>query len=131
MSGVQTLRSYQDVSAQAQTVAADSGVKALIAGRTGWTVYVQKIRINVTTTAAQTATVRAATTETVVLATVPSDPGIGVREFDFGEDGWALPSGEGLEQSLSAAGLAFAITVQAYMKLTPNTAITAAALAAS
>jgi hypothetical protein len=131
MSGVHTLRSYQDVSVSRQTVAADSGVASLIAARASWQVFVQKISVNVTTSAAQTATFRASTTETVVLGTVPSDPGIGVIEFDFGEDGWALPVGEGLEQSLSAAGLAFAVTVQAYRKLPANTAIAVATLAAS
>lgn len=123
MSGVSTLRSYQDVSAQAQTVAADSGVKALVAGITGWQIFIQRILVNVTTSAAQTVTFRAATTETIVLGAVPSAPGVGVREFDFGEKGWALPVGEGLEQSLSAAGLAFAVVVQAYAKLPADTAV--------
>jgi len=131
MSGVQTLRSFQDVSVQQQTVAADTAAVTLIAARAGWTVYVQKIKFNVTTSAAVTASVRALTTTTVVIAGLPSSPGVGVVEFDFGEDGWALPAGEGLERTLSGAGNAFALTVQAYRKLTPNTAIAAATLAAS
>lgn len=131
MAGVQTLRSYQDVSAQQQTVAADTAAVTLIAARAGWTTYVQKIEINITTDNAATVTVRALTTTAVILARTPASPGIGVRIFDFGEDGWALPAGEGLERILSGAGLAFAMTVQAYRKLTPNTAIAAATLAAS
>lgn len=131
MSGTATLRSYQDVSAQAQTLAAGTGVVTLIANRANWQTYIQNIRVNVTTSAAPTATFRANTTETVVLAIVPANPEVGVIEFDFGEDGFALPAGEGLEYALSAAGLAFAVTVQAYRKLIPNTAIPVATLAAS
>ena len=91
--------------------------RALVANKAGWTVYVQKVAVQVTTDNAATASLRSITTGEVIAKTAAS-PGLGPIVFDFGADGYALPEGEGLELTGSGAGLGAAIAVQMYQKRT-------------
>jgi hypothetical protein len=124
------LQRYTNVSRSGAVGAADTGPITPIANRAGWTTYIQKIACNVTTSAAVTASFQAITANTPLFV-LPSTPGVGDREIDFGPDGYALPAGEGLEIVLSGAGNAFAYAITAYQKLTPNTAIPLRTLEAS
>ncbi len=102
---------------------------ALIAARTGFTVYIQKIVISVTTTAAQTVILADSAGTPVVVAGLAASPALGPYTWDFGPEGTPLTADTGLTYTLSAAGLAMRIHVQAYYKQT--TALTVAAHAAS
>jgi hypothetical protein len=125
------LTRFQDVSVSAVVEAADNHsatAKALITGKEGWTVYVQRILISVTTTAATTQEIQ--DTDDVPIAGLAATPALGAHEWDFGEVGFALTADEGLEYTNSGAGVACAIQVQAYMKRTEGAAVSQAASAA-
>ena len=126
MSGVSTLRSYQDVSTQTSVADDAVGPIALVAARTGWATYIQRILVNVGTSATETVTLQSDGTGALVLAILPVDSPLGVITFDFGEDGVLLPAGEGLEAVLSDDGYALTIVVQAYRKLPPDASVTVA-----
>jgi hypothetical protein len=114
------LSSFTDVSTDTLLGTGDNlsvTPRVLIANKAGWTLYVQKIAVNVTTTNAATQQFRSITTDEVIAGT-PASPALGVILFDFGADGYALPEGEGLELSNSGAGLGAAIAVQAYYRRT-------------
>jgi len=86
------------------------------------TIYVQRIAVHVTTSAAQAITFRAQTTTTVIPAVLPASAAAGDQHvlIDL-EEGYALPAGEHLEVS-GTAGVAGLIQVQAYQRLTPGAA---------
>jgi len=124
------LQRYTNRSVSGHVTAAATGTTAVIANRAGWTTYIQRIAVNVITSAAQTAIFQSITTD-IPLFTLPSTPGVGDRDVDFGPEGYALPAGEGLEYILSGAGNAFSYSITAYQKLTPNTSISLASLQSS
>lgn len=88
------------------------------------TIMVQKICCNVTTDAATSQTFQDTAGTPIVLGAVKVSPGLGMNIFDFGTEGFALTPGKGLDYKNSAAGVACAISVQAYTKKTPDAAIT-------
>lgn len=112
-------RQFKDVSTSYVIVAATDYTtpSQKIAGKSKHTIYIQKIMLAVTTDNAATQTFQSVTTDAKV-ATTKASPGLGPIEFDFGEEGYALPEGEGLEHLMSAAGMAASVTITAYQKLT-------------
>lgn len=84
------------------------------------TVYVQKISVSVTTDAAQTQTFQDTAGTPIKVAAIKASPGVGPIVFDFGTEGFALTTGKGLDYKNGAAGVACAITVQAYSKVAPG-----------
>jgi hypothetical protein len=109
---------FQDVSVQGNRGAADTSVSPLIAARTGTTLFVQEIWVNITIDAAQTITFRPIVTTARTILFINSNPGLGEQTFTYGDEGYALPEGEGLELILSAAGLAFDYKVVGYRRQT-------------
>lgn len=81
------------------------------------TIYIQRIELAITTDNAATQQFRSDGTDIPVAGTKAS-PGIGPIEFDFGEEGFALPEGEGLELINSGAGAAYSYTIKAYRRRT-------------
>lgn len=114
---------YQNVSTSYVFVAATdwsgASVHSVIAARTGFTLYVIKIALSVTTDNAATQQWQSITTD-VPVAKSKASPGLGMLEWDFGPDGYALPAGEGLEHLMSAAGMAGTVEITAYMRRTPG-----------
>lgn len=89
-----------------------------IAAKIGWTIYLQKISVMVTTDNAATQTFQDTAGTPIKAASTKVSPGIGPIVFDFGPDGFPLTEGEGLDHANSAAGLAGAVTITAYRKKT-------------
>lgn len=92
-----------------------------ITGKTGWTIYIQKITLAVTTDNAAQQTFQGTGASALAPAAVSkASPGIGPITWDFGTEGFALPTGEGLAHDMSAAGMAGSVAIQAYMKRDAN-----------
>lgn len=128
------LQRYTDVSATKILLATDDYSAtpfSLAAAKAGWQIFVQKIEVAVTTDNAATLTFQDTAGTPIKIAGTKVSPGIGPITFDFGPDGVQLTADKGLDLKNSAAGLAASITVTAYRRLTPGTAIGVAALAAS
>lgn len=121
MDRIQTLlSSFNDVSVDTLLGAADNlsvTPRVLIPNRVGWTTYILRVQVSITTSNAATSTLQSVTTNEVVAATPASAP-LGPIFWNFGEDGYALPEGEGLELANSGAGQGAAISVTAYQRRT-------------
>ena len=112
---------FGDVSTAA-TYTVASTTSTLIAAKTNHTVYVQRGFIWISTDAAQSWSLQDSTTGKQCFE-VPSSPGDSTRwEFDYGDKGFPLTESEGLTVTMSAAGLAGTVVVEAYQKLTALTA---------
>lgn len=118
------LQHYADVTVSYVIVAGTDYTTptAKIAGKAGHTIYIQKLCVSVTTDDAATQTFQDSAGTPIVAAKTKASPGLGPILFDFGPDGFALTEGKDLNHTMSAAGLAAAIVIQAYMKRTsgPN-----------
>ncbi len=95
-----------------------SGVR--VAAKTGYTVHIQRIVAQITTDAAQSLTFKDTAGTPVVIALIPASPGVGIKEFDYGEHGIALTADKGFEITASAAGLAGPVYWQGYRRPTPG-----------
>jgi hypothetical protein len=105
-----------DISTGYTILAADdySTPEEIVAGVAGWTIYIQKILIAVTTDNAATQQIEDNATTPVIAAKTKVSPGIGPIEFDFGPDGFPLTEGKSLMHRMSAAGMAASVTITGY-----------------
>jgi hypothetical protein len=116
-------RAYEDVSVSGVVVAADdhsSTARELVAARAKETIYIQRIAMGVTTDHAATQTFQDTEGTPRLAATSKASPGLGALQWDFGDEGFALTEGAGLELVNSAAGLAYSFTVEAYRRRTAH-----------
>lgn len=118
---------FTDVSIEGVVAAADtvSTPAPVIPGKAKYTIFVQKIVIDLTVSTAATVKFQDSngTPKVIYPATSPAiatTPTI----LDFGDDGIGLTEGKDLQMILSAAGLAFNWKVYAYLKPTSTRAIT-------
>lgn len=112
---------YKDCSTSAAFAAAD-GNTTLIAGRANYTIYVQKIFVKISTSAAQAITFEDSNSSQKYVAKIPSAPGVDTQwTFDFGEEGEPLTSAKSLMMDMTA-GNAGHVEVLAYFK--PNSVVT-------
>jgi hypothetical protein len=79
-----------------------------------------KITLSVTTDNAATQAWQTSNATPVIIARSKASPANGPITWDFGTEGWALPTGESLVHEMSAAGMAGAVTVMAYEEPVPN-----------
>jgi hypothetical protein len=100
------------------TAAVTASVLPAIAGVAKETIYITKIVINITTSAAGSITFRDTNGTPRVAFVVAASAPIGNQEVDFGEDGFPLQEGEGLNIVGSASGPAGAYHVQGYRRAT-------------
>lgn len=91
-----------------------------ITGEAGWTIYIQRILVAVTTDNAATQTFQDSAGTPVLVAGTKASPGIGPILFDFGPEGFALTEGKDFQHKMSGAGLAASVTVTAYKRRTSN-----------
>lgn len=96
-----------------------------ITGKAGWSIYVQKIALSVTTDNAATQTFQDSAGTPVPIATSKASPGLGPIEWDFGARGFKLTSGKDFQHKMSGAGMAGAVSVQAYMAPDPDASLVA------
>jgi hypothetical protein len=122
----QLMREFPRADVTAYVAAADNHSVTplvLIANNPGSRLRVQKIVISVTTTAAQTQTIRSVTGD-VPLAALAASPALAAFPWDFGTKGAIIADGQGLEYVNGAAGVACAIVVQAYWEPIPSNYLT-------
>jgi hypothetical protein len=113
----------RDVSKRGTFIATDTAVAdACPVPSAKHTLYIQKIVFDVTTSAAQSMTFQDDAGTPVVIATIPSGPGVGPQVFDFGDDGIPLTKGKNLDIATSGAGLAGRYSINAYAMIDPGTA---------
>lgn len=119
------LRNYhKDVSADLTFATSYTGSDPLIACPSAkHQIFVQKIHVSVTTSASQTLTFQDNASTPIVLCVVPSAPGVGVRTFDFEDEGIPLTLGKDLDVAVSGAGLGGILRVDAYAKIPPTVGI--------
>lgn len=87
-------------------------------GQAKWTIFIQRITLGITTDNAATLSFQDTAGTPVVAAKSRASPGLGPISWDFGQEGFPLTEGKGLDIKNSAAGLACSITIQAYRRLT-------------
>lgn len=111
-------RIYQDISGSANIVAATdwSTAHTLVALKSKYTIYVQKITVQITTDGAHTLTFQDSATTPIVIAKTKSAPGLGPIVFDFGEQGVPLTESKAFSCLMDAAGLAGEIHWEGYLK---------------
>ncbi len=117
----QRRKQFQDISGGTVLAAVDdlsSTARTLKALAAKYTVYVQRIIVNVITDNAATLTFQDDAGTPVVIAKTKASPGIGPITFDFGDEGRPLTEGKTFTLKNSAAGLAADITWEGYMKPT-------------
>lgn len=109
---------YKDVSTSGVVLAAGAGVAGIVAKATGFTNYIQKITINIATSAAQSITFQDDAGTPIKVAFIEASAAAGVvRTYDFGARGFALTEGKQLDIS-GSAGPAYSYAVEGYQKQT-------------
>jgi hypothetical protein len=86
----------------------------------GYELMVQKVTFSVTTPHASFGRVTPTTTTASVVAEVDTATVPGPVIWDFGTRGLRVPTGEGLQYTNEAVGMALAIVIQAYWKPVEN-----------
>ncbi len=121
---------YRQRSVSGAVVAGSAGAAAIIAAVTGFTVWIQKVVIVITTDAAQTITVQDTAGTPIHVLEIPASAGDGsVHTVDFGARGYALTADKGLDIS-GTAGPAYAYVIEAYQRQTIGGALSMAEAAA-
>lgn len=111
---------YRDLS-QSFAIAAADGDTTLLTGKASYTIYIQRIIVWISTSAAQSWSFEDNNGTPKQVAEIPATPGDSTRwDFDFGEEGVPLTEGKNFVLNVSAAGLAGNITVLAYLKPTSD-----------
>ena len=106
---------YPDASSNT-TIVVGTADYTLVTGKTNYTIYVQRIIVWVTTSAAENLSFEDSTTG-LRIANIPASPGASTRwDFDFGPEGRALTEGENLVLNASAAGNVGHVEVLAYLR---------------
>lgn len=115
-------RTFQDMSVGVALAAAGTTSTIITNPSVNDTIFVQAIHVYILTDAAQTMTFQDDNGTPKVIARLPSSPGVDTPwTFDFGPRGVPLTQGQSLTLTLSAAGLAAHIEVEAYRKRTAVT----------
>lgn len=115
---------FKDLSKQGVIAAADTSLLSWIVGQAKYTIYVQAIDIDITTDAAQSIIIRDTAGTPKVIFNVPASPGIGPQRWESAtSEGISLGEGKDLSVVLSAAGLAFNVSINAYLRPTSTRSI--------
>lgn len=111
-------RYYGDLTIQRDIAVGDTTVTGITVKNTSYSIFIQRILANITTDAARTLKVRDSASTPIMLMDLPSSPGVGQFEIDFGADGKQLTEGKNLDIVLSGAGLVGSLVIEAYQKPT-------------
>jgi hypothetical protein len=96
-------------------------VSTKIAAKAGYTIWIQRIMLSVTVDNAATQQFQDNAGTPIPVAKSKASPGLGPITWDFGEIGFPLTAGQAFQHLMSAAGMAGAVTVQAYYRPTVTT----------
>lgn len=122
---------FRDVSGSSTLLATDdlsTNARHLVPARVGFTIYINRLTVMVSTDHAATQLFQDTAGTPVIIAKTKASPGLVPIEYEYGEEGVALTPDKGFDMKNSGAGLAANVHWEGYMKLTEGTAITADAL---
>jgi len=106
---------FENVSAQGEVAAADSAdASVVVLTNAKFALVVRRITCNVYTAAAQTVTFQSDGAGGDPVFTFTPGTVVGPYTIDYGELGYQLPAGEGLEIHLAAAGNGFVYVAEVY-----------------
>ncbi len=109
---------YRDRTINWSVGTGDTGTATKIAGQTGFTLFIQRIEMYVEASAAQTYILRSED-DAIEVGRVAASTAVGTKvQYDWGDEGKALPEGQGLEAVISGAGNGLEVHVEAYLKQT-------------
>jgi len=109
---------HVDASTSGIVLAAAATTTAIAALSTKFTIFVQKLTIVITTSAAQIITIKDSAGTPVVIGSIAASAALGsVYTIDFGSRGFALTEGKDLVIA-QTAGPAYSYSVDAYQKQT-------------
>lgn len=115
---------YRDISGNLDLLAAtgDTTLVSNVAANglgTGWTIFIQRIIVWISTDAAQSLSFEDDNGSARQVAEIPSSPGDSTRwDFDYGARGVPLNEAKDFELNVSAAGLAGQIVWEGYARRT-------------
>ena len=109
---------FKDISGTLVLAAADGDATLVTCPSAYHSIFIQKITLNVTTDAAQSASFEDSAATPIKLANLVASPGLGHQEFDFGPEGRQLTEGKNFLLNVSAAGLAMGINWTGYARPT-------------
>ncbi|HDZ44847.1 hypothetical protein LCGC14_0520960 [marine sediment metagenome] len=106
---------FRDLSKSVVITASDTTLDAFLAKRASQTIWVQRIVVYITTSAAQIMSFQDDASTPIVIAVLDVSPAVRSRwDFDFGDRGMALTENKDLDINLDGAGLAANVQVYAY-----------------
>jgi hypothetical protein len=109
---------HVDASVSGVVGTSDASTTAITALSASHTVFVQRLTVVITTSAAQIITVKDSAGTPVVIGSIAASAALGsIYTIDFGARGFALTEGKNLVLA-QTAGPAYSYTVEAYQKLT-------------
>jgi len=109
---------YRDKTTNWSVGTSDTGTAVKIASATGFTLKVQRVHIYVEASTASTYILRSAD-DAIEIARVAASATTGSSvEKDYGEEGIALPEGQGLEAVIGGAGNGLEVHIEAYLQQT-------------
>ena len=115
-----------DASMSGKALATDATNTAIAALSAKHTIFVQKLTVVITTSAAQIITIKDTAGTPVVIGSIAASAALGsIYTIDFGARGFALTEGKDLVFA-QTAGPAYSYSVEAYQKLTTALASTSA-----
>lgn len=115
---------YSDASTSGIVLAAAATTTPIQALSAKFTIFVQKLTIVITTSAAQIITIKDSNGTPVVIGSIAASAALGsVYTVDFGARGFALTEGKDLVIA-QTAGPAYSYSIEAYQKQTSATAAT-------
>lgn len=122
-------RLFKPVSVTKNMVAAsDPSLAPACTGKAGHTLYIQRIAVHLTTTAAQSLTFQDTAGTPIVLAKLPNSATVGDQHILLDSDeGVPCTEGKSLDMVASAAGLAGSVWIEGYLKQTGTIADSALA----
>ena len=109
---------FQDVGGTSLLAAADGDLTLVTNPNAAYSIFIQKIRVHVTTDAAQSASFEDSNSTPKKVSQIIASPGLGFQEWDYGPQGVQLTEGKNFILNVSAAGLAMTIQWEGYMRPT-------------
>jgi len=109
---------FKDVGGRLKLAAGDGDQTLVACPNAYFSIFIQKIRVNVTTDAAQSCSFEDTASTPKKLAQVIASPGLGYQEWDYGPMGFQLTEAKDFVANVSAAGLAMEIEWEGYARAT-------------
>lgn len=110
---------FTDVSGNHAVGTSDTANFTLATAKAGYTIFVQRLRVDVITSTTATLTFEDTNGTPVVVKATDASPGANTEYiWDFGPDGWPLTQAKNFIGVISASGAAYEVLFEAYQKQT-------------